>query len=207
MASALALRQQFTAYGDTLERVEWFKYLGRQLTMEDTDARTIRANLKKARRAWARVHRVLRGENASPRVCGLFYKATVQAVLLFGSETWNVTSVALKELEGFHIRAAYRMARENRPRREPDGSWSYPSSGDVLEEVGLHTVEEYIQVRRQTIAAYIVNRPIFEACVDGERRQGSSPRQWWWEQPMDLDLARATAAGAVVAGDDESVGS
>ena len=36
--AALALREQFTAYGDVLERVEVFKYLGRLLAMDDNDA-------------------------------------------------------------------------------------------------------------------------------------------------------------------------
>ena len=36
-ASALVLRQQFTAYGDALERVEVFRYLGRLLAMDDAD--------------------------------------------------------------------------------------------------------------------------------------------------------------------------
>ena len=71
--------------------------------------------------------------------------------------------------------------------------WQYPASVDVLEEVGLHSVEHYIGVRRQTIANFIVNRPIFAYCVEGVRRRGTSPRQWWWEQPMDLEAARAEA--------------
>jgi hypothetical protein len=44
-------------------------------------------NLKKARKSWGQVSHVLRAENASPKFYGVFYKATVQAVLLFGSET------------------------------------------------------------------------------------------------------------------------
>ncbi|EJK75691.1 hypothetical protein THAOC_02578, partial [Thalassiosira oceanica] len=57
------------------------------------------------------------------------------------------------------------MARVNRPRRvQRDGTcqWSYPSKDDVYEEVGLFPIRHYIEVRRQTVAAYIVNRPIFD---------------------------------------------
>ena len=81
------------------------------------------------------------------------------------------------------------MARASKPRRNPDGSWVYPPSVKTLEEVGLQTIEHYVLVRRQTIADFIVNRPIFGLCVGGERRRGTSPRQWWWEQPMSLDAA------------------
>ena len=134
--SAHALEQTFTAYGEVLERVEVFKYLGRLLAFDDTDIQAVRKNLRKARKCWARISRVLRAENASPRVCGMFYKATVQAVLLFGSETWNLSPLAMKSLEGFHMRAAWWMVHDNKPCREPDGMWKYPSSEDVLKEVG-----------------------------------------------------------------------
>ena len=40
---------------------------------------------------------------------------------------------------------------------------------------------------RQTISDYIVNRPIFEHCRSGVRQHGSSPRMFWWDQPMHLD--------------------
>ena len=49
---------------------------------------------------------VLRAEKASPRVYGLSDKAMVQAVLLYGSESWNLFPAAPKFLKGFHIQAA-----------------------------------------------------------------------------------------------------
>jgi hypothetical protein len=105
-AARVALARTFTAYREDLERVEVFKYLGRLLAYDDNDSQAMRANLKKAHKSWARVSRVLRAENALPKVCGVFYKAVVQAVLLFGSETWKLSPASLKSLEGFHFRAA-----------------------------------------------------------------------------------------------------
>ena len=187
-AAALALRQQFSAYGEVLERVEVFRYLGRLVSMDDEDAQAIGANIKKARRAWAQLHKVLRGENAEPGTCASFYRATVQAVLLFASETWNLTPSALKKLEGFHTRCAWRMNRTNVPRKGHGGAWEYPSVEASLKEAGLATVEDYVRRRRSTIARWIVDRPIYEACKEGERRRGTSAcRQWWWEQPMGLE--------------------
>ncbi len=102
----LALRQTFSAYGKELERVEVFKYLGRLLAYDDNDARTVRGNLKKAQGNWARLSCMIKAEHASPRVCGVFYKATMQSIPLFGSKTWNLSPVSLKSLEGFHMWAA-----------------------------------------------------------------------------------------------------
>jgi hypothetical protein len=83
----LALQRSFTAYGDELERVEVFKYLGRLLAYNNNDARAVRGNIKKARGVWARLSQTIRSENASPPACSVFYKATVQSIPLFGSET------------------------------------------------------------------------------------------------------------------------
>ena len=45
-------------------------------------------------------------------VSAKFYKVVVQSVLLYGSKTWNLTTTALAWFEGFHVRAAYRMAKK-----------------------------------------------------------------------------------------------
>ena len=185
--AALALRRQFEADGDALERVEVFKYLGRLLSQHDDDAQAVRANLGKARKSWARVSRVLRGENASPRVCGVFYRAIVQAVLLYGSESWVLTPALLDRLEGFHIRAAWRMAVRHKPRRTSGGEWVYPRSEKARKEAGLQTMEHYLQKRRDTIAAWVVDRPLLAACKGGERRRGTPRHTWWWEQEFSLD--------------------
>ena len=178
-----ALQQGFFCGGDELERVEVFKYLGRMLAYDDNDTQAMRVNLKKARACWARISRVLRAENATPRVCGVFYKATVMAVLLFGSETWNLAPSSLKRLEGFHHRAAWRMAGKQ-PRLNPDGSWTYPDTEAVMQEVGLRSISHYVEVRRQHIFNFIVNRPIFDLCREGVRKRGSSHRLFWWDQPL-----------------------
>jgi hypothetical protein len=146
---------------------------------------------------------MIRSENASPRACNVFYKATVQSILLFGSETWNLLPVSLKSLEGFHIRAAWCMAGKG-PMKLSEGTWSHPNSAAVLEKVRLKTIAHSIGVQRQHIASYIVDKPIFQSCVDGVRRRGSSVCQFWWAQPMDLEMARvARIVRPVVVSDDK----
>ena len=73
-------------------------------------------------------------------------------MLLFSSETRNLTPSALKKLEGFHTRCEWRM-------------------------------EEYISLRRKTVAMWIVDRP-----------GTSALRQWWWEQPMGLETGEELLA-------------
>ena len=48
--STKALEEKSYAYGEELERVEVFKYLGRLIAFDDDDMQAIRESLKKARR-------------------------------------------------------------------------------------------------------------------------------------------------------------
>jgi hypothetical protein len=83
--SQQALDRVITCNGEEMERVEVFKYLGRLITYDDANTHAMWSNVRKAQGCWARISCVLRAKNASPRTCGMFYKATVQAVLLYGS--------------------------------------------------------------------------------------------------------------------------
>ncbi len=159
-----------------------FKYLVRLLVQDDDDAQAIWQQMRKAQGVWAQVGQVLCGENVTPWVSATFYKAVVQAILLYGSKTWNLTASALARLEGFHIRVGYKMVQEHQPRRGANHAWTYPRLADVLEECGMRTIAEYICKQRDTIAVYVATRPILEACREGERQRGLMPRQWWWEQ-------------------------
>ena len=74
--------------------MEVFKYLGWRVSMDDNDVRAVRSNMKKAPKCWKMLSRLLRSENMEPRACGMFYKAVVQAVLLFGSESTSAVNDA-----------------------------------------------------------------------------------------------------------------
>ena len=97
--SPVAMDAKFYAYGEELEQVEVFKHLRRLIAFDDGDTQAVRGKLAEARRVWARISRILRAENAYARVCGMFYKATVQSVLLFGSKTWVLSPATLQRLD------------------------------------------------------------------------------------------------------------
>jgi hypothetical protein len=194
--SALALRRQFSVHGYVLECIKVFKYLGCLLAQDDNNAQAIQQQLQKARGVWAHVGQVLCGENTAPRIAAKFYKAVVQAALLYGSRMWNLTNSALARLKGFHICAAYKMARKHRPKMGANGVWVYLKTADILEECGMATIAAYIRSHHQTIAVYVATRPVFKACMEGKRGRGSMPHQWWWEQPMCLDAINATGSDA-----------
>ena len=48
-------------------------------------------NLRKGRKSWAQLTRILAREGADMRVSGMFFKVLVQVMLIFRLETWVLT--------------------------------------------------------------------------------------------------------------------
>ena len=185
--SALALRQLFYVEGEVLKKVETFCYLGRILAQDDDDVRAVRSQIKKARVIWAQVGQVLQVDNTPPKVSTKFYKAVVQSVLFYGSETWNLTTTALAWLERFHIRATYRVAKKHRPWKGPNHVWVYPATdAPYLALYWRQAGDNFSLYGRLEIHAL---------CTVGEQRRGLAPRKWWWEQKICLGDEDADGAG------------
>ena len=110
----------------------------------------------------------------------MFYQAVVAAVLLYGSETWVVLPYKLRVLEGFPMEAARHITGMQPTKRGE--TWVYPKSVSVLRAARVRRIEEYIAERRRNILRTIADRPILEECRGAERRRGSPPRLYWWEQ-------------------------
>ena len=64
--------------------------------------------MARARKVWTRISRILSREGAAPRVYVLFFKSVVQVVLLFGADTYVVTSRMGKSLGGGGGRPSWR---------------------------------------------------------------------------------------------------
>ena len=79
-----------------------FNYLGRVLSANDDDLPAIVANVCQACQRWGQVAQLLVQEGASTATMSYFYKAVVQAVLLYGSATWVTSPHMLCILNSFH---------------------------------------------------------------------------------------------------------
>ncbi len=119
----------------------------------------------------------------SPRVMRYFYKAVVQAVLLYGSESWTVNEGIKRQFQSFHTRVArFVTGRHIRPLE--DGSWHCLPTQEVLQEAGLETVEEYISRRRQTVRGFARYRPMYQHCLLSAAAGVSTRKTVWWRLPV-----------------------
>ena len=58
----------------------------------DDNLTEVSGNLRKSRKIWMRMTRILSQEGADPKISGLLFKAVVQEVLILGAETWVPTT-------------------------------------------------------------------------------------------------------------------
>ena len=90
---------------------------------------------------------------------GVFFKAVVQAVLLFGSETWVLNPHMGQALVIFQHGVARRITGIQ-PKRQEEGVWEYPPLLAATEESRIEEIGAYILKIQNTVAQYIAMRPI-----------------------------------------------
>jgi len=170
---------KFNVEGEELTKVSEFRYLGRILHERDDDDHAALRQLRRARDKWGRFSRILTQEGISSRVRGYFYKAVVQAVLLYGSESWTLTERTLKLFRSFHHRVARYLTGRHIRQRE-DGSWFCPPTADTLHQAGLETIDTYIQRRRGTVRSFVRDRALYQQCVRSRPLSTDVNKVVWW---------------------------
>ena len=83
--------------------MDTFKYPGRMLDQSNNNWLAVLRNIRKARRVWIRLGKLLRREGMEQQVSAMFYQAVVQVVLVFGSDTWVLLEAMYQKLEGVHV--------------------------------------------------------------------------------------------------------
>jgi hypothetical protein len=165
-----------------IENVSEFKYLGRVLDHTDMDDKAVSLNLKRTKERWGRMIRILTGDGIRTRTLARFYVTVVQAVLLYGSETWVLSQRSRRRLDTFHHRCARFIANEH-IRQLPTGEWLTPHSADVLERCGLSPISTYI-AKRKTHLLNTYAEPYslsYRQCMNSVPVVNSHHRLVWWE--------------------------
>jgi hypothetical protein len=114
----------------------------------------------------------------------MFYKATIQTVLLYGSETWVITDEILQLLTSFHHSVARRLTGRHPRPSEEDDEWTYPSIKETLRIAGLHPIEEYLRRRRRYLELHARDLPILQECQAALTTERPSRRVHWWNQTL-----------------------
>ena len=102
--------------GDTTKYFSYcksFKYLGTTFTPSLKDDVDIKKRITQATKAFATMEKTLRDKKLNPCYKIKIYKATVLNILLWGCESWALTTELRRQLEVCHNRFLRRMANIN----------------------------------------------------------------------------------------------
>ena len=124
---------------------------------------------------------ILGREVSDPENYREFYKAVVQATILFREESWVMYPRIGRTLDGFHHRLDPRMANMN-PKRYVTGRWIYPPLQASMKELGLEEVDAYVLCLQNTVTQYITTWLILEICIVVDQQPGPRVLMIWWYQ-------------------------
>ena len=126
---------------------------------------------------------MLKREGASATIMAKFYVTIVQAVLLYGADTWTVIARDMYKLQSFHKRALRYMSGTH-IKKLSDETWSYPDHGKLLEKCGLSAIEVYIERRRCTLWRFLESRrgELLNNAKKCGRHCKDAQKVLWWNQ-------------------------
>ena len=121
-----------------------------------------------------------------------FYLAIVQAVLLYGADSWTITKKYFAALERFHKRAVRHITGQH-IRRDENGVWHYPDHDVLLQKCGLWPIATYIERRRGTLRTYLHDNKteLLEEVKSLGPPARDPHRVLWWKQPWRVEKVPA----------------
>ena len=118
--------------------------------------------------------------------------AVVQAILLYGSETWVLLASMVKRIYGTHTEFL-QMITGKRAKQLGDGTWETPGKEGIRESAGTQSARIYIEQRQATVTQWVVLYPLFQVCArDTGYAGGGRRRKVWWRQEATEKQLQAT---------------
>lgn len=178
--------------GKEIERVHYFKYLGRVLTEYDSDKMSIEHNLRKTRGQSNNIAKILKREGANSRCMAKFYICVVQAVLLSGADSWAVSNENMNKLQSFHRRAT-RYMTGSRIRKVGDNNWDLVHA-ELLKQCELFSIDTYLERRRGTLCKFLetYREDLLREAEECGRHCLNVHKVMWWKQPYLHKIDKAS---------------
>ncbi|XP_052567667.1 uncharacterized protein LOC128093856 [Culex pipiens pallens] len=170
--------QGFTIAGENVEKVDTFQYLGRQIAPDGGTKLDISTRIKKARSAFAGLRTLWRSNQISLRTKLRIFNSNVKSVLLYGSETWCVSSQNTSKLQVFVNRCLRNILRAWWPR-------NWVSNAELHRWCQQRPIHVEIQERKWRWISHTLRKDAHEICREapdwnpqGQRGRGR-PRGSW----------------------------
>lgn len=175
--------QPFTLYGEEVERVEKFQYLGSIISEDGGAAKDVLSRINKARGAYTQLCKIWRSTTYSVKTKIHIFKTCVLSVLLYGCETWLVTEAIKNKIQVFVNRCLRRILRIFWP--------NTISNEELWRKAELRDINMEIRRRKFGWIGHTLRRVPDEICnralvynPQGQRRRGR-PKNTWRRSTLD----------------------
>ena len=124
------------------------------MDQSDNDWPELRSNIGKVRQVWGRLGIILRREGADHLTSLTFYRAVVQAVFLFRTETWVLSMAMYNRLDEVHMGFLQHMTWK-RAKRISDRTWWQEGLDSIMKATGTQVVRTYIDMRQAAVDQWV----------------------------------------------------
>jgi len=163
----------------TFDRVEEFKYLGTNLTNQNSIAEEIKNRLRSGNACYYSVQNLLSSRFFSKNLKIKIYRTIILPVVLYGCETWSLT---LREERKLRVFENMELRRIFRPRRdEVTGEWRRSHNEELNYLYPSPSIVRVIKSRRMRWAEHVARMGEERGCIRswrGNRRE----RDHWGDQ-------------------------
>ena len=141
--------------------------------------------MKRARKQWNSIAKILKQEGASARCMAKFYITVVQAVLLYGADSWTISQRNERKLVSFHRRAV-RYLTNSHIRKLDHGEWVHPTHDNLFRACGLFPMSVYLERRRGTLRRYLetFRGDLLLKAERCKKHNFNVHKVLWWKQPF-----------------------
>ena len=109
--------------------------------------------------------------------------SVVQAVILFGTETWVLLESMDRNLEGVYVVFLSHITGQ-KVKQYRDGTWRSKAVYKVLKEAVTQSLGSYIYKQQTTVAEWVALRPMLEVSYKDTGYKGGGRRRDPWCQKM-----------------------
>jgi len=179
----------------TFDRVEEFKYLGTNLTNQNSIAEEIKSRLKSGNACYLSVQNLLSSLLLSKNLKIKIYRTIILPVVLYGCESWSLTLRKERKLRVFENRVLRKIFG---PRRdEVTGEWGRLHNEELNDLYSSPNIVQVIKSRRMRWAGHVARmceeRGVYRVLVgkpEGRRPLGRPRRRWADNIRIDLQEMR-----------------
>ena len=171
------VNQPVQLYGEDIEDVEEFLYLGSIMSTDGSSDAEVKARLAKARHSFRTLRNFWKNGNISQNTKLRIFKTNVLSTLLYGAESWKITETVLRKLEVFQRKCLRSILRIFWP--------NVISNDDLYTRTHFLPLTDVILKKRWRWIGHVLRMPNTENAKvalfwtpDGKRKRGR-PKETW----------------------------